>query len=31
MPYGELANGSGIEAEVGENFRRLLPETRTAG
>ena len=31
MQYDELANGSVIEAEVGENFEGSLPETRTAG
>jgi hypothetical protein len=31
MQCDERANGSEIEAEVGENFEVLLPETRTAG
>ena len=31
MQYDERANGSEIEAEVGENFELSLSETRTAG
>ena len=31
MQCHERANGSEIEAEVGENFEVSLPETRTAG
>lgn len=31
MKYDESANGSQIEAKVGNNFEISLPETRTAG